>query len=363
MPMEMLRVLTKIFVGGFYRRHVGMLLVALYILFGVVEPSQIISYHHALMMAFIGSPLLMAGVFGAWLVYSLKSWYDVLGELAVPHNRFIYYSINACSAASLLVRWSMVQSLILAPMLIYGLVSIGLAIANGLWWPAVAIGSFLVVLIGAGAWLYTRKVSRPNDRQSTGFISSWMKNWPKPFYSFFLHYLFSDRKLAWVITKILSYLVIQGAFVWFADSGADLRVPSLAVIGVSVAHAMLVFERQRFDRVFLVFSRNLPVARWRLFARSATLYLLLLAPETAWLVYRYSIFDAAGLILLCVSASLLFDSIVLVTGIDTEKYLKVVFLAFVSLFWIVMFHNLWWPAISCLAISFVIFYYRHYTVE
>ncbi|NBP70032.1 MAG: hypothetical protein EBU52_14940, partial [Cytophagia bacterium] len=41
-------------------------------MFGVVESSQVVSYHQSLIYGMLGSPIFMLVIFGFWLLYQLK---------------------------------------------------------------------------------------------------------------------------------------------------------------------------------------------------------------------------------------------------------------------------------------------------
>src|ERR1700712_1117296 len=88
-------ILLKIVARGFYQAHAGILAVGFFVLFGMVEPGQIVNYHKTLMLTLVSSPLMMCVVFLCWLVYSIKTWHYVVGQIGAVNQAFLFYSSNA----------------------------------------------------------------------------------------------------------------------------------------------------------------------------------------------------------------------------------------------------------------------------
>ncbi|MEQ8424392.1 MAG: hypothetical protein RIA63_06760, partial [Cyclobacteriaceae bacterium] len=83
-------VLNRVIVKRFYERNTGFFLFVFLVMFGVVEGSQIISYHLSLIAGMLGSGVFMAVVFGVWLAYSVKCIQFVHEVLDHPKNGFLF---------------------------------------------------------------------------------------------------------------------------------------------------------------------------------------------------------------------------------------------------------------------------------
>src|ERR1700748_1163931 len=108
-------ILMKIFATGFYRAHAGILAVGFFVMFGMVEPGQLLHYHKTLILAFVSSPVMMLVVFAGWLIYAIKSWHYVLGQIGAVNQQFLFYSSNAYSRRQQLCGWFITQLIILLP--------------------------------------------------------------------------------------------------------------------------------------------------------------------------------------------------------------------------------------------------------
>ncbi|OCX53400.1 hypothetical protein BEL04_03615 [Mucilaginibacter sp. PPCGB 2223] len=362
MNAPLTRVLLKIFSAGFYRVHAGILFFLFLVLFGLVEPSQVIGYHISLMLAFITSPAMMAVVFGIWLLYTLKGWHYVTGQLFAVQQSFLFYSSTSYTKSKQLISWAMVQATINLPVLAYAGVSCGVAVRHHYYLAAIAIVLYLVFIICLSSWFYVRMVNRLIDGSKQSFLIKIIAKWKKPYFSLYIYHVLDKLKLTYLITKALSYLIINGVFLLFADVSHDIRVAGIAVLAIAMAHAIVIFEERKFEETFLIFSRNLPYSRFKLFYSFAAVYLLLLLPEGVWLFTRFSPLMAVGLFAFGISVTLLYHSFLYLFGLNMDKYMQWVPGMFVLIFWLIMFKLIWVIVPLILLIGFLIFYNNYYQV-
>jgi hypothetical protein len=362
MQSPLTNVLLKIFAAGFYRVHAGILFFLFLVLFGLVEPNQLLNYHKALMLAFITSPLMMCVVFGIWLLYIFKSWHYVTGQLFAIQQTFLFYSSNAYSRQKQFISWFVVQATIFLPVLVYAGFSIGVAITHHYFLQALAILFYLILVISCSSFFYIILVNKLIDGNKQSFLIGITQSWKKPYFSLYVYHVLDKLKLTYLITKILSYLIITGVFLLFEDVSHDVRVAGIAVLAIAMAHSIVIFEERRFEETWLSFSRNLPYSRLKLFTSFLGVYLILLLPEGIWLFTRFSPVMAVGLFALGVSVMLLFHSFLYWFGLNMDKYMQWVPGMFVLIFWLVMFKLLWIliPFISIIA--YLIFYNNYYNV-
>jgi len=362
MSRPLTNILLKIFAAGFYRVHAGILFFLFLVLFGLVEPAQLLNYHASLMLAFITNPAMMAVVFAIWLLYTFKGWHYVTGQLFAVQQQFLFYSSTSYAKLKQFASWFIVQAVINLPVLVYAGLSCCVAIKHHYFLSAAAILLYLFVVISCSSLFYVWLVNQLIDGDKQSFLIRLTQNWQKPYFSLYVYHVFDKLKLTYLITKALSYLIITGVFLLFADVSHDTRVAGIAVLAIAMAHAIVIFEERKFEETWLSFSRNLPYSRLKLFTSFAGVYFLLLLPEGIWLFTRFNPLMATGLFTFGISVILLYHSFLYLFGLNMDKYMQWVPGMFVLIFWFIIFKLLWIliPVIG--GIAFLIFYNNYYRV-
>lgn len=352
--------LLKIFANGFYRAHAGMFLFVIFVMFGMVEPSQLLNYHMTLMLAFITSPLMMSVVFLAWLLYTFKCWHFVAGQIFAIHQQFLFYSSSSYQKTKQFIAWGILHAALSMPVLVYAVIAIGVGVKHGFYLGPLVVICYLLLLIAISGWFYMRLINKLIDGSSRSVILKLTKAWRKPYFSLYVYHVFDKLKVKYLVTKGISYLIITGVFLMFADVSHDLRVAGIALLALAVGHAVLIFDEREFEETFLIFSRNMPYSRFRLFLSFLTVYFILLLPEAVWLFVRFSPVMAVGLLVFALSIMLLFHSLLYKLGLDMEKYMTRILGLFMVLFWIVMFRLIWPLVVMNLLVAYALFYTNYY---
>jgi hypothetical protein len=360
MSSPLTNVLNKIFVHGFYRAHAGMFLFIFLILFGAVPGDMLLNYHKALMLAFLTSPLLLAVVFGIWLLYIVKSWHYIARQLAAPHHQFLFYSVSAYSKRSQFLSWLVIQFNILLPIVIYGGLAIGVGLTHQCYLASAGIVIYLLGLSIASALFCIRLTQALPEGKQLSLFLRFGKSMPKPYFSLFIWHIFNQKKVAYTIIKVISWVVITGVFALFADVKHDARVAGIAVLAIVIAHVAIVFEERVFEETFLRFGRNLPYSRASLFGGFVLVYFAMLLPEIIWLFTRFDPIFAIELTLFALSAIMLFHSLLYRIGLSMDIYMQWVLGLFMLIFWIVMFKAMLSASILCVIVGFVLFYNNYY---
>lgn len=355
-------ILLKIFSRAFYRAHAGMFMLILFITCGMGSPKEMINYHKALMLAFITSPLAIVVVFAVLLLYILKCWHFVSGQIFATHQQFLFYIGNSYSKPKQFWAWFILQANITLPILAYAGICFGLAIRYQYFLSAFFILSYFLAVLSISAWYYMRLVNKLIDGSSQSIILKLTKSWKKPYFSLYVYHVFDKLKVKYLVTKGISYLIITGVFLMFADVSHDIRVAGIALLALAVGHAVLIFDERQFEETFLIFARGLPYSRLKLFLSFLAVYSILLLPEAVWLFVRFSPVMAVGLLAFGLSLTLLFHSLLYKFGLDMEKYMTWVLGLFIVLFWVVMF-KLIWPLVVINLIAAYFTFYRNYYRE
>lgn len=356
-------ILLKVFANGFYKIHGGLFMFFFLVMVGAVEPSQILNYHKLLMVAFISSPLMLMVVFAFWLIYSLKTWHYVAGQIFAQHQAFLFYSSTSFSKSKQLLAWLSVQVAVLMPVIAYGVIAVGVGIHFHYYIAPVAILLYLVLLAFAGAWIYTTLVNRLVDGGRQSVLLRWTSKWRKPYFSLYIFQVFDKMKVKYLLTKWLSYLIIIAVFSLFADVRTDARVAGIAMLAIITAHSVVIFELRTFEETYLSFTRNFPFSKLKLFITFIAVYACILVPEAIWLFSRFSPLLAVQLLLLGLSITLIFHGLLYWMGLNMDKYLPWILGLFMLIFWLILFRLLTTLIIVNLIAGFSLFYRNYYQAK
>ncbi|MBC7923449.1 MAG: hypothetical protein H7Z75_20415 [Ferruginibacter sp.] len=365
------RILIKIFASGFYRAHSGLLLslfitVVIYFFFvGVLNqnhftPDQIIVHNLKLVLTFVSDPIMTGIIFIVWLMYTVKSWQYIAGQLLVANQQFLFYSSTSFNRTKQFKSWFIVQLIVSLPIVGFGLFAVIIGIIFNYQVIPAVIPLYLLLLTSISAFLYVRLMNRLVDGDTQFYARQAVRNWPKPFFSLFLYRIFVNAKLTYGITKLISWLILIYIYDSFADVNGDLRVAGFVILGVVSAHAILIYQSHDFEKNDLSFSRNFPYSRIKLFVNFTGLYFLLLLPESLWLFTTFGLAVATELLLFGLSIALLFRSLLYGFGQSMGNYLRLVFGLFVLLYVMILFGLLWILIPVNLFVAGVVFYRNYY---
>jgi hypothetical protein len=356
-------VLLKIFANGFFRVHAGILLFVFLAMVGIVPPQYLIGYHKALMLAMDSSSVVMVVAFVIWLIYAVKSWHYVSGQIFAPGQHFLFYSSNALNRSKQLKSWFWVQAAILSPVISYAFIAVCVGFANHYYLLPVCILLYLIALTYLSAVIYIKQVNKLIDGSSQSILLRLSSKFRKPCFSLYIYHILDKHKVPYLITKALSWLIINGVFYVFADVKTDARVAGIAILAVITAHIVLIFEERKFEENGLSFSRSLPYSRQRLFLNFICVYFFLLIPESIWLFSRFNPLMAAELLLAGLSTAMLFHCLLYWFGLNMDRYLQWILGLFIVLFWIIMFKLLWVLIPLNLGVAYWLFYSNYYKFE
>ena len=365
------KVLIKIFAKGFYKVHSGFLLFLfvtciLYCFYTPVlnethlSKDQRLLSNLSLTLTLISSPVTMGLAFILWLLYSVKSWKYVTAQFTVESHHFLYYSVTSLSRINQFKSWFIVQLIITLPIVIIGMFSLVIGIIFNFYTIPLIILLYIVLLAALSAMLYVRNCNQPIDVNKQAWLRKISKNIHKPLSSLFLFHIINKHKVALLITKSLSWFILICGIYLFEKSYSDLRVAGMVILLVTMAHTILIFHSYEFETIFLNFLRNLPYRRSKLYLNYITIYLVMMMPETIWLLVNYQPIVASGLLLFSVSLATIFHSILYRYGLDMKVFLPKIFYIFLVMFILILFHLFWGLIILNFLVSFTIFYLNYY---
>lgn len=366
-------VLIKIFSRGFYRANAGLLLFFFVVVVSyaiLINPAGTMShemfqlYQIIVMMTFISHPASMAVIFVAWLLYTVKSWQYIAGQLTAIENGFLFYSSTSLSKFRQLRSWWWMQFVITLPVTVYGILSVIFGIIyHHYLFPVITI-LYIFLLITVSAGIYVWLANRLSAGVRTPVKLQLPVLWKKPFFSLFLYHIVHKIKLGAILTKIFSlFCLASGAYSMFSSNRHDTRVAGLLVLTMVAGHLYLIYQEHRFEVMTLAFSRNFPYSRNRHFIYMTLRYMLLLLPEIIFLFIMEPPLVASLLLFYALAAMLCFRSLLYWLGLNMNVYLPVVFTAYILLFWLIMYGLLWQSAGIMLLLAYGLFHYRYYKLQ
>lgn len=356
MKNPLTRVLLKAVATGFYQAHTGGLISLFLVVFvnffwtrvpnqSHVTEAQLLANGFRLVIMSVSEPVGVAALLGVCLLYSLKSWHYVAGRLQKEDLRFLAYSSNALPWRQQLKSWTVVQGVILLPVVALCLYAMIVGVAFGHWGVPVLLPGYLALLAATGAGYYTRLLNDTVVTPDKIAGLTWARHWPKPLFSLFLYDIVARQRLAFFATKAASAASIGVLLLAFSDARSDGRLLGLIGLCGAVGHSVLVFQAGAFEAEYLSFGRNLPYGRVRVYGQHALLYGLLLLPELVWLLTAGGLrtgVPAAGLLL---GVTLLLRTLLYRTGQHMTPYLRLV----VALFLVLLLANMFgWTGLLAL---------------
>ncbi len=260
----------------FYTKHLGMFFVIFFLMFGVVESSQVISYHVSLIYGMFNSIVFFMAVMLAWTLYQLKCLHFILTTSEQSEYSFLR-ELATLSLRQTFIAFLALQFTLFLPVMVYTLFILAIAAKEGFSVHAVIIIAYQVLLCGLSAWIAVRRAHQ--HHVATAFKIPTLTvpfNRVLPF--FYISHLLRQQKMGALISKLLSiailYMVLQ-----VMDILDDVRIPLLTLLFALVAHSSLVFELKRFEDIYLHWSRSLPKSIVSQFLNYLLVYFILLLPE------------------------------------------------------------------------------------
>ncbi|NII85319.1 hypothetical protein [Pedobacter sp. SG908] len=338
--------LKKIFVDGFYRTHAGMLVFIFVILIsyclfintlGTVRPEQIDFWQFFFTISIVSNPLILTFYLIGSSFYAYKSLKYVLSQLALPQQEFLYYSFTASSKKQQFKNWFIVQVYIFIPVLSYTLCAITVGLIFGFYFISIVILLFQLLLIMAGAYICLKENNCLIEANRPSWLIRINRKWNKPVFLLYSFQVFNQSKLAYVLTKLLSWVLISSVFLVFTDLKDNDKLLKLITSCIVVAHVAIIYQEKIFNDRYLSFLSNFPFTKAKIFFSFCLNYLVLLLPEICWIFTNFGILTSLELIAFAFSAILLFRSLLLPSGIRVKGFLIGVFCLFFLFYIFIMF--------------------------
>lgn len=326
------RILNKTMVQQFYLQNAGLFLFAFLFFFGIVDAGHLVSYHKSLMLSVISLPLFLLVVMLVWMLYNIKCIAFCINIIQSAEGHFLYQ----LRAMPSLVQWALytgISAMLYMPVLSYACVLAVFAykINTIATWQVIA---WQIVMVAMGASLLFTAVNKTSESLMAKLAASAKKLFAVKigYYFFTLAYILNERKAAFAIVKVFSLLMLGMLLVRNADSFDADNFAIFYPLSI-VAHASLVMYCVDFNETFLHNNRNLPLHWLKVAAAYAFTWLIILLPETFFLFINnhgnLPVMQLAMEAIMAVVVLFLFAGMALGCGLDMERYLLFVFMAYI----------------------------------
>lgn len=330
-------VFKKLFVLPFYQAHIGMFLFTALLLFGLIDPSQLVPLHISLSVLLCSNWLAAIGLMVFWGLYLLKGVTFAKKKMREKNSAFLYYSAYCLSRRTRIALWSYVLLFICLPLGGYILLCMITAMAHGYLAQPLCI-VFASTLTFYPAIKYADR-SFANQRSSSNrqLAVDFLQKLDNSYLFLGIRHLIDQQKMAFIVSKALSYLLVAGMYHVFSDVQDNIRMATLVMVLLALANSMVLFGQYRFEQYELAFMRNLPfgsVKRWLVIPGRVVIILL---PEITWLYVRYDPVQASLLVIFLLCASLLVYHFAMLSDNETDAYIKLLAYFFLSMIFVVPF--------------------------
>lgn len=353
-------ILYKTLVREYYRQNTGFLFLVLMFGFGILRPED----HIALASYVFASPFLLVLVFGLWALYHLKTLFFVRQRFLWDSHSFLYELVLIPATARRFLLWA-VQMMLWLPVVAYAAFVGYFGWKTGQRSAVLLTGGYLLLLPLTGVGAYEYRLFRPNPDTRLNQLSAYInRRFTKPYWSYFVLYLFNQAPVLLFLTKAFTCAVVVGVCRLYPTDSYDERLLSLAGAVIGMVHLVILLHLYEFEHVQLPLLRNLPLSPGKRFVHYSCLFTLLILPEILFL-FRY-LPQGVSFLYALEWCGLLIGLLWLIFGRFLQKHhtmehlLKLGVYAFVALYFLVMF-RLPLPVIIFLCLSAGVWLFnRHY---
>lgn len=359
----MLKVLWKAIITPFYRSHAGLLFLVFYVMFGMVESGQLISYHTALIKGMLSSFYFQVCVFIIWALYSFKILLFVLNLLRQPQYEFTNH-LNLLPQTKVFGLLFIINCIAFLPVTAYSIFIYEVGLSHHYYISCTFIFLFQVALCSLNAqvtlmYLKTQHVftwqapqlRMPGLRGKIGF---------------YISYFIGDEKIALFLSKLFSlsllYVVKENTTV-----GDDFRITGLAWLFALASHTYLILKIRTFEDRYLSWTKALPVAAHKTYLQNFSFYMLLLWPEflliTTEIGETMTLVEFLILIVFSGGFMMFIHAYLLKPNRNADHFSIYLFWLFMASFFIILSKLILLLTIALCISSFVMIYRRYYEYE
>lgn len=355
-----LSLLIRSLATPFYKSHAGVFLFVFFVMFGVVESSQVVFYHQSLIYGMLSTVVFLAVVLGVWFLYQLKVLLYFLKLLNQKEYQVLSHLALLSKSKSFLC-FSALNFLTFLPIFIYSIAIYILALHEGFYRQGLLILLVQVFLVAATAFVLTLHVHRrhiPAPFIIPKLSITIFKGQLGIYWSYFLH----REKISIALSKLFSIALIY-IVKETLTKGDDFRIVAIAWLFAVLSHTFLVMKLKSFEDQRLSWIRNLPIERLRTYLSYFLLYAILFIPESIVLLGTIgrgvTVFQLPLLTLLSSGFLICIHVYLFKIRLNPNSLMNFIFVLFIFCFMMVL-SKLILPLILFLLISPAFFFHHYY---
>ena len=358
--LSIARLLLKTVIRKFYERNVGFFLFLFFLMFGIVESSQLVYFHLSLINGIISSIpfLLLVGLL--WLLYLVKCVAFIIDYQEASKNSFLL-QLNLLPYPQKIAALFFIIILTYAPVIDYTILIVGVAIYQREHWVATSIVLFQLIAVGSASLLLELKMRL---LKTLPFRWPSLKlNRPLPYPAFFLSALFHRQKMALFLTKAFSFFAILG-FMTIPLDHYEYRIGLMGFLFGLAAHAVLVFEFRKLEDQRLTFARQLPLPFVTRFIYILMTYAAILLPELILLLVNpIRLVDGLFIYFFGIAFLLFCHCSLLKNQLNMDNHIRNVTLLFLVGFGLILFRLAIPASLILISIAYLSFQKNYYLYE
>ncbi len=359
-----LHLMIKALVMPFYKNHAGLLFFVFFLMFGIVESTQLAFYHQSLIYGMLISGIFLLIVLTIWLFYQLKSLHFLLKTSGEDSYLFLHHLAVIPSSQSFFC-FILISFLTFIPVFVYTIAIYAIGIQHQFYTSLAIVFFFQFALWLMNAWAlnYTLRNKHIEARITLPTLTLPYQRTQLGIYAGFL---FKEEKSAVILSKLFSLTLIY-IIKETLEAGDDFRIIGITWLFALLSHTYLIKKLKVFEDQSLSWTRSQPLPTTKTFTTYFFLYALLMIPEL--LLLTGSIGKGLSFIKLFLLPA--FSSAFLITihsylfkpHRDPDKFVTYLFWLFMICFMLVLSKLIWITAAVLLLISFLSFKKRFYIYE
>ncbi len=359
-----LHLMIKALVVPFYKNHAGLLFFVFFLMFGIVESTQIVFYHQSLIYGMLSSGIFLLIVLMIWLLYQLKSLHFLLKTSGEDSYLFIHHLAVLSSTQNFFCFFT-ISFLTFLPVFVYTIAIYAIGIQHQFYGSVAIVFVFQFALWLMNAWVLNHTI-RHQHIAARITLPTLMLPYQRTQLGIYAGYLFKEEKSAVILSKLFSLTLIY-IIKETLETGDDFRIIGITWLFALLSHTYLINKLKVFEDQSLSWTRSLPISTTKTFMTYFLLYGLLMIPELLLLTGSLG----KGLSFIQLLLLPVFSSAFLITihcylfkpNRDSDKFVTYLFWLFMICFMLVLSKMIWVTGAALLLISFLLFKQRFFTYE
>ncbi len=359
-----LHMMIKALVMPFYKNHAGLLFFVFFIMFGIVESTQIVFYHVSLISGMLSSGVFLLIVLMIWLLYQLKSLHFLLKTSGEDSYLFLHHLALLPSRQSFLCFF-VISFLTFLPVFVYTIAIYAIGIQHQFYNSLAIIFIFQLLLLAMNAVLLNYTI-RNRHVASRFILPSLTLPYQRTLVGIYAGYLFKEEKSAVFLSKLFSLILIY-LVKETLEAGDDFRIIGITWLFALLSHTYLIQKLKVFEDHSMGWTRSLPISPTQTFITYFFLYALIMIPELLLLTGSIG----RGLSLLQFSLLPVCSSSFLVAihcylhkpNRDPDKFVSYLFWLFMICFMLILSKMIWIMVAALLLISLLVFRQQFFLYE